>query len=203
MQDDKVKFEHRSLVGDPVMVEVPASAELGNWKKTKKIQPTVLDAEIAKQYFVSASSNQAEAYELGTAQQELYREFIANHDGKVGISFVTPPSGLVVTAPIPKKTLVLVALAAQHREGCQQSQRRILCRQISSPKARKLCRTSKSWRTSLFWLPFRFVRTTSELELVNMTFIHQQLGFLEGAQLYQYSGPGMWGALVLCQRKLD
>ena len=91
VQDEKVKFEHRPLVGDPVMVEVPASAELGTWKKTKKIQPTVLDAEIAKQYFVSASSNQAEAYELGTAQLELYREFIANHDGKVGISFVTPP----------------------------------------------------------------------------------------------------------------
>ena len=63
---------------------------LQNWKKTKKIQPTVLDAEIAKQYFVSASSSQAEAFELGKAQLELYRELIANRDGKVGSASVTP-----------------------------------------------------------------------------------------------------------------
>ena len=178
MQDEKVKFEHRPLVGDPVMVEVPASAELGTWKKTKKIQPTVLDAEIAKQYSVSASSNQAEAYELGTAQLELYREFIANHDGKVGISFVTPPSGLVVTAPIPKKRLVLVAFgqlsivkdASKVKDGFFVGKYL-----LQSPKA--VSDFEKLEDKSLL-VPFWFVRTTSELELVNMTFIQQQLGSL-------------------------
>ncbi|CAE7253374.1 unnamed protein product [Symbiodinium sp. CCMP2592] len=82
VQNGQVQFQHVPLVGAPVIVEVPASAELANWKRTKKVQATVLDAEIAKQYFVSASTIQAEAFELGQAQLELYREFSGKHDGK-------------------------------------------------------------------------------------------------------------------------
>ncbi|CAE7679417.1 unnamed protein product [Symbiodinium sp. CCMP2592] len=152
VQNDQVQFQHVPLVGAPVIVEVPASAELANWKRTKKVQATVLDAEIAKQYFVSASTIQAEAFELGQAQLELYREFSGKHDGKVGISFVTPPPGLVVT------------------DGCW------VGKYLLQP-SRPVSDFEKLDEKTLL-VPYWYVRTTNEIAQVNMTKVQQQLGTL-------------------------
>ena len=91
---------------------------------------------------------------------------------------MTPPSGLVVTAPIPKKRLVLVAFgqlsivkdASKVKDGFFVGKYL-----LQSPKA--VSDFEKLEDKSLL-VPFWFVRTTSELELVNMTFIQQQLGSL-------------------------
>ena len=145
---------------------------------------------------MSASSSQAEAFELGKAQLELYREFIANRDGKVGISFVTPSSGLVVTAPIPK-TLVLVAFgqlsivkdASKVKDGFWVGNYL-----LQSPK---IVSDFEKLEDKSLLVPFRHVRTTSELELVNMTFVYQQLGTLRVPSYINTRGLGC-GELLFC-----
>ena len=179
VEDDKVVFQHQSLLGEPMRVQVPASAELGNWKKTKRVQPVVLDAVKASGYTVSASRMQAEAFELGQAQLELYREFIAKHDDKKDISFVTPPSGLLVTAPIRKGALSLVAFGqltivkepSKVKDGVW-----VGTYLLQGPKV--VSDFEKLDDKSLL-VPFWYVRATNEKELVNMTFVHKELGSLK------------------------
>ncbi|CAE7740670.1 unnamed protein product [Symbiodinium sp. CCMP2592] len=143
VQNDQVQFQHVPLVGAPVIVEVPASAEHLSWGRL-----------------------------------ELYREFSGKHDGKVGISFVTPPPGLVVTAPIPKKSLVLVAFGqlsivkdpSKVKDGCW------VGKYLLQP-SRPVSDFEKLDEKTLL-VPYWYVRTTNELAQVNMTKVQQQLGTL-------------------------
>eukprot|EP00439_Symbiodinium_sp_Y106_P047634 s5235_g6.t1 len=179
VEDDKVVFEHKPLLGEPIKIQVPASGELANWKKTKRVQPVVLDAAKASGYTVSASRVQAEAFELGKAQLELYREFIAKHDDKKDISFLTPPSGLLVTAPIPKGSLHLVAFGqltvvkepSKVKDGVWVGKYL-----LQGPKV--VSDFEKLDDKSLL-VPFWHVRATNDKELVNMTFVHKELGTLK------------------------
>ena len=72
VQGDQVQFQHCPLVGQPLLVTVPISAELANWKRSKKVQPTALDPTVAEIYSVTESKQQTEAFKLSRALQALH-----------------------------------------------------------------------------------------------------------------------------------
>ena len=101
-----------------------------------------------------------------------------------------------MTAPIPK-TLVLVAFgqlsivkdASKVKDGFWVGNYL-----LQSPK---IVSDFEKLEDKSLLVPFRHVRTTSELELVNMTFVYQQLGTLRVPSYINTRGLGC-GELLFC-----
>ena len=179
VQGDQVQFQHCPLVGQPLLVTVPISAELANWKRSKKVQPTALDPTVAEMYSVTASKQQTEAFQLSQAQAELYRHYTKYHDKIQGLSFVTPPPGLVATVEIPKKSLTLVAFGQLLLVKDPSKVRDSFMVGDYMLQAPKTVTDFDRLDEKSLLVPFWSVRSTSEVHMVNLTFVHQQLGGLK------------------------
>ena len=175
--------------------------DLKNWRKSKKTAPSLLAADIAEKHLVYKHALVQDAISLHQAQIQVHKAYMTNPVNSKAVGFVANPTGVCALQHFAVGALVLKPYGSLYPVKDKEKEKPKLMIGSFGMNPPKMVTEFEKVDDKCVLVPFWYVKSTMDEELVNVALEEKQVGSL-ALPCYVNTKPLVPGDILMSENEV-